>query len=1283
MAKGKATVDKVAVRVYPDTTRFEPEIRRITEKHRECRIDVRLEDGPKVMAALQRMAQNRDTIIRARADVEEAEANLKKLTGSKRIIDLPVRLENARAALLELRRETEKLAQGRTQIEVDVTKARDALKSLKDRRDEIVDSDFNVVRFTVGVENARGHFEDFKKRLADFRSQMASDPILIEAKTDLADARAKLAELKKSPLLTDDTVTVKLKADLDEWKKARAELRSEVKKLRDDPAVLRLKTDRAQLKREIERVRLMLAEVGTPELKASLKLDKEKLEAAKRQLETELNEHNDRIAKELAAHQPALKMVEDSIRQVTQRIKEAGQEATTQAKAAHDAELAAARDTVEAAKKAADERLKYLQATLDQMRTANDTLHNSMRAAEERLAEARKKVLDGHKADVDQLQAEVDRLSKSMKDNLEREQEVKLDTKKAKEELKRLTEDQEIVVEAELEATAARARLAVLTRNRVINLLVNVHTSKAATEIRTFMAGLSGATMLKNWATSFKDLLQHLPQTVFHLAKIAPLIAGIADVAMSALSALAPIGRSLQAIGPGALFAIPAVGGLAASIGVLVMAFKDLDSATGQAAKRFNSVWKDFKTGMAGVKKSVQDAFFSSGFTDAFKTLTTQLLPDLRAGFTDLGGVIGDVMGQATESLRAALYDGPGGNQLAKFFNNLNVGFANAKQGIAGFITGLTNIATKGSEVFPLVGDWVTRMGEKFKDWTENSDIAGMMHEAAIQGGFLIDAMQNLGGIIAGVFHAMDTGSSSGLESFSRTLGRIRDIVKSPGFQTALNTMFQGAQRGAGALKDALGPIGEALESLSGLIGTTFAVLGQVASDALIGIADALKRVDVQEGLHAALVGIAALIEQIPWDSVGQFLGKIGESIGIIGPSIGRMLDTIMPHLPRIMDTVNEILPVLLEIVEAALPPLLDLVDALLPYIEDFAEGAGKAFLSTLEELTPVLEALATTLEVLYPLFDKLNIIVAVSESLFRTFLAPLQLLTLSFSLGGGAAEGFGGSMDDAGGRVEKFVGVSLKDLADGLDETKRKFSETEEVLVKSFERVGHTSGSFGDDLDRAGGHISEFAEKQLGRLRSSLDETSNKFQETEGKANRSFTGGMNRLFENIREAPGAITSALGDVGNMLWGAGRKIIDGLWGGMKSVWETVTGWVRGLGPWIADHKGPLEYDRQLLMPAGQAIMGGFHDSLKSGFDGVEDLVSSFGPQLSTDFSFNGTAEAGGGLAGLWLAVEGIREAVTATPDIAADRIARALVGLIAPEMDSRLGGARQLTARGLA
>lgn len=97
---------------------------------------------------------------------------------------------------------------------------------------------------------------------------------------------------------------------------------------------------------------------------------------------------------------------------------------------------------------------------------------------------------------------------------------------------------------------------------------------------------------------------------------------------------------------------------------------------------------------------------------------------------------------------------------------------------------------------------------------------------------------------------------------------------------------------------------------------------------------------------------------------------------------------------------------------------------------------------------------------------------------------------------------------------------------------------------------------------------------------------------------------------------PGRILSALGNVGSLLYNAGSSIISGFLDGLKSAWGRVTDFVGGIADWIASHKGPIEYDRRLLIPHGRAIMAGLGEGLERAFGSdVVPLVSGLGSRLA--------------------------------------------------------------------
>lgn len=101
----------------------------------------------------------------------------------------------------------------------------------------------------------------------------------------------------------------------------------------------------------------------------------------------------------------------------------------------------------------------------------------------------------------------------------------------------------------------------------------------------------------------------------------------------------------------------------------------------------------------------------------------------------------------------------------------------------------------------------------------------------------------------------------------------------------------------------------------------------------------------------------------------------------------------------------------------------------------------------------------------------------------------------------------------------------------------------------------------------------------------------------------------VGNMLNIVRNIPSDILHALGDVGSLLENAGKQIIDGLGRGIEDGMKGVLSTVGGIAGKIASLKGPLSYDYQLLQPAGNAIMGGLHDSLSSGLPDLSKLMGT--------------------------------------------------------------------------
>ena len=120
------------------------------------------------------------------------------------------------------------------------------------------------------------------------------------------------------------------------------------------------------------------------------------------------------------------------------------------------------------------------------------------------------------------------------------------------------------------------------------------------------------------------------------------------------------------------------------------------------------------------------------------------------------------------------------------------------------------------------------------------------------------------------------------------------------------------------------------------------------------------------------------------------------------------------------------------------------------------------------------------------------------------------------------------------------------------------------------------------------------------------------------------LVSGAQTAWDTMSNAVSSLVSNVTGFFDQLWnidlfGAGQAILQGFLDGLQSVWSSVTDFVGGIAGWIADHKGPIEYDRKLLIPAGNAIMGSLDNGLIDGFKDVKKTVGGMAGEISDVFS----------------------------------------------------------------
>lgn len=150
------------------------------------------------------------------------------------------------------------------------------------------------------------------------------------------------------------------------------------------------------------------------------------------------------------------------------------------------------------------------------------------------------------------------------------------------------------------------------------------------------------------------------------------------------------------------------------------------------------------------------------------------------------------------------------------------------------------------------------------------------------------------------------------------------------------------------------------------------------------------------------------------------------------------------------------------------------------------------------------------------------------------------------------------------------------------------------------------------------------------GRITGFFGSISSWFADKFSEVRNGIANGFDSAVSFVASIPGRILSALGNLGGLLWDAGASIMQGFLDGLKSVWHNITSFVGNIAGWIADHKGPLPYDRKLLIPAGEAIMGGFRKSLNAGWQQVQADIMGMNVGLSNGFKTPAYVYGGSGM-----------------------------------------------------
>lgn len=443
-------------------------------------------------------------------------------------------------------------------------------------------------------------------------------------------------------------------------------------------------------------------------------------------------------------------------------------------------------------------------------------------------------------------------------------------------------------------------------------------------------------------------------------------IAGAATVGIAGMApALVAVGgAAAAALGPmialTAAMAPAALGAAALMAGVLATSFKGVGEAiNAESAEDFAAAIADMPPAMQSGVTALRD--LKSGFTELGATIQESFwsnlsnIGQLESLIAPIGSALEGLamdMGNAAAGLVDFVSQGTGLSAMQTLISNSGLAASSLSYAFADVLKGIISVGAAASPIFAEISQALADMAAGWSEKMAAAFADGSLEEyfrSAVDGARgLGDVLSDVGGIIGGVFSAINAAGQPMLGTIGQVIAATNEWVNSVEGMSALTTFF---------------------ESMGAAVGALLPIIGQIA--AIIGttVAPAIAElVTILAPAASALVDAFGSVLQ----AIAPLVGPIGELVALIGGTLAAAIQAVAPLLQAVGEALGGVILAAVQAISPIMPVIVDafsqLATGLMPLVPVLTEvgtimaGALSTAIQTLAPILPIIVGAFTNL---------------------------------------------------------------------------------------------------------------------------------------------------------------------------------------------------------------------------------------------------------------------------------------------------------------------------------